>query len=144
MSRLTAIHLTPQGVLSRLTAIHLIMADSGNTGIKRIIRAGGYSWQGFVAAFRNEAAFRQELGLTLLLLPLAFWLGDTPVERAVMIGVWLVVPTVELLNSGIEAVVDRIGEEHHPLAGRAKDVGSAAVFLAFSNAGIVWTIILFT
>ena len=129
---------------SRLTAIHLIMRQSGNTGIKRIIRAGGYSWQGFVAAFRNEAAFRQELGLTLVLIPLAYWLGDTPVERAVMIGIWLLVPTIELINSGIEAVVDRIGEEHHPLAGRAKDVGSAAVFLAFSNAAIVWAIILFT
>ena len=120
------------------------MASTGNTGLKRIIRAGGYSWKGFVAAFRNEAAFRQELGLTLLLLPLAFWLGDNPLERALMIGVWLIVPTIELINSGIEAVVDRISDEHHPLAGRAKDVGSAAVFLAFSNASIVWAVILFT
>ncbi len=120
------------------------MGKSGNTGITRIIRAAGYSWKGFVAAFRHEAAFRQELGLTLLLLPLAFWLGDNPVERALMIGVWLVVPTVELLNSGIEAVVDRVSEAHHPLAGRAKDVGSAAVFLAFSNAAAVWSILLFT
>jgi len=61
-----------------------------------------------------------------------------------MIGVWLIVPTIELINSGIEAVVDRISDEHHPLAGRAKDVGSAAVFLAFSNAAIVWAVILFT
>jgi diacylglycerol kinase (ATP) len=120
------------------------MADRGDTGIKRVIRAGGYSWKGFVAAFRNEAAFRQELALTVLLLPLAFWLGDNALERALLIAVWLLVPTVELLNSGIEAVVDRISAERHPLAGRAKDVGSAAVFLAFSNAAIVWAVILFT
>jgi len=120
------------------------MDKKSNTGIRRIIRAGGYSYQGFVACFRNEAAFRQELGLTVVLLPLAFWLGDSAMERALMIGVWMIVPTVELINSGIEAVVDRISDEHHPLAGRAKDVGSAAVFLAFSNAALVWVIILFT
>jgi len=120
------------------------MGQAGNTGLRRILRAAGFSWQGFVAAFRNEAAFRQELALTLGLVPLAFWLGQTALERALMIGIWLLVPVVELLNSGIEAVVDRIGEEHHPLAGRAKDVGSAAVFLAISNAAIVWAILLFT
>ena len=119
------------------------MGKTANTGIKRIIRAGGYSYKGFVACFRNEAAFRQELALTVVLLPLAVWLGDNAVERALMIGVWLMVPTVELLNSGIEAVVDRISDEHHPLAGRAKDVGSAAVFLAFSNATLVWAVLLF-
>ena len=122
----------------------LPMAKTGNTGIERIIRAGGYSWKGFKACFRNEAAFRQELGLTVILLPLAFWLGDSAVERALMVGVWLIVPTIELINSGIEAVVDRISDEHHPLAGRAKDVGSAAVFLAFSNAALVWMVILLT
>jgi len=119
------------------------MGKTGTTGFERIIRAGGYSWKGFKACFINEAAFRQELALTLILLPLAFWLGGSAVETAVMIGVWLIVPTVELLNSGIEAVVDRIGEDHHPLAGRAKDVGSAAVFLAFANASAVWAILLF-
>ena len=120
------------------------MGKSGNTGIKRIIRAGIYSWKGFKACFKNEAAFRQELALTAVLLPLAFWLGENALERALMIGVWLIVPTVELLNSGIEAVVDRISDEHHPLAGRAKDVGSAAVFLAFTNASAVWAVLLFT
>jgi diacylglycerol kinase (ATP) len=120
------------------------VAKADNTGIRRIIRAGGYSWKGFNACFRNEAAFRQELALTVILLPLAFWLGENAVERALMIGVWLIVPTVELLNSGIEAVVDRISDEHHPLAGRAKDVGSAAVFLAFANASAVWAVLLFT
>jgi diacylglycerol kinase (ATP) len=120
------------------------MAKTDNTGFKRIIRAGGYSYKGFVACFRHEAAFRQEMALTVILLPLAFWLGDTGLERAVMIGTWLIVPTVEMLNSGIEAVVDRISDEHHPLAGRAKDLGSAAVFLSFANAAVVWALILFT
>ena len=120
------------------------MAKTGNTGVQRVIRAAGFSWKGFKEAFRNEAAFRQELGLTLLLVPVAFWLGESALERALMIGMWLLVPVVELINSGIEAVVDRISDEHHPLAGRAKDVGSAAVFLAIANAGIVWAILLFT
>ena len=119
------------------------MADAGNTGIKRIIRAGGFSCKGFVACFKHEAAFRQEMALSVVLIPLAFWLGNDPLERAVMIGVWLMVPTVEILNSGLEAVVDRISDAHHPLAGRAKDLGSAAVFLAFTNASIVWAILLF-
>lgn len=120
------------------------MGKVGNTGIKRIIRAGGYSWKGFKACFKHEAAFRQELGLTLVLLPLAFWLGETGLERAVMIGVWLMVPVVELLNSGIEAAIDRISDEHHPLAAQAKDLGSAAVFLAITNASAVWAVLLFT
>jgi diacylglycerol kinase (ATP) len=119
------------------------MDKASNTGLRRIVRAAGFSWKGFVAAFRHEAAFRQEAALTVVLLPLALWLGDSALERALMIGVWLMVPIVELLNSGIEAVVDRISDEHHPLAGRAKDVGSAAVFLALCNAGVVWGIILF-
>lgn len=119
------------------------MAEAGDAGIKRIIRAAGFSYKGFVACFKHEAAFRQEIGLSIILIPLAFWSGDSALERAVMIGVWLVVPTVEMLNSGIEAVVDRISDEHHPLAGRAKDLGSAAVFLSFVNAAAVWAILLF-
>ncbi|MDT8387709.1 MAG: diacylglycerol kinase [Thiogranum sp.] len=120
------------------------MAQVGLTGFRRILGAAGCSWNGACEAFRKEAAFRQELALTVVLLPLALWLGTTALERAVMVGIWLLVPIVELLNSGIEAVVDRIGSEHHPLAGLAKDLGSAAVFLAFANAGIVWAIILFS
>lgn len=120
------------------------MGKTGVTGIRRIIRAGSYSWAGFKACYKYEAAFRQELALTLILVPLAFWLGGSPLERAVMIGVWLIVPTVELLNSGIEAAIDRISDEHHPLAGQAKDLGSAAVFLAFANASAVWAVLLFT
>ncbi len=118
------------------------MAEPGYTGIKRIVRAARFSYQGFVACFKHEAAFRQEIGLSIILIPLAFWLGNSALERAVMIGVWLVVPTVEMLNSGIEAVVDRISDEQHPLAGRAKDLGSAAVFLSFANAAVVWAILL--
>ncbi|WP_455234729.1 diacylglycerol kinase [Thiogranum longum] len=120
------------------------MGKEGNTGFKRIVRAADFSRKGFVAVFRNEAAFRQEIALTIVLLPLAFWLGDNALERAIMVGIWLIVPIVELLNSGIEAVVDRISGEHHPLAGVAKDAGSAAVFLALCNAGVVWSILVFT
>lgn len=120
------------------------MAKTGNTGIGRIIRAGGFSWKGFIAAFRNEAAFRQELGLTVLLVPLAFWLTDDPVERALMVGVWLLVPLMEMINSAIEAVVDRIGDEYHPLAGAAKDIGSATVVFAMLIAALVWAILLFS
>jgi diacylglycerol kinase (ATP) len=119
------------------------MSKAGNTGIRRIIRAAGFSWKGFVSVFKNEAAFRQELGLTLLLVPLAFWLTKDPVERALMVGFWLLVPLTEMVNSAIEAVVDRISDEYHPLAGVAKDVGSAAVVYAMLVASVVWGILLF-
>lgn len=119
------------------------MAKTDNTGIARIIRAAGFSWKGFVAAFRNEAAFRQELALTLLIVPLVFWLTDNRLERALMVGVWLLVPLMEMINSAIEAVVDRIGDEFHPLAGAAKDIGSAAVVFAALIAAAVWLIVLF-
>jgi diacylglycerol kinase (ATP) len=119
------------------------MAKPGNTGIKRIINATGYSWAGLKAAFTNEAAFRQELLLCLLLCPAAFWLGQTAIERALMIGSLLVVLIVELLNSAIEAVVDRIGAEQHELSGRAKDIGSAAVFVSLVNVTIIWGLVIF-
>lgn len=122
----------------RLVAV----AKPGNTGIKRVILAAGYSWSGLSATFRHEAAFRQELALCLLLIPLALWLGDDGVARALMIGSLLLVLLVELLNSAIEAVVDRIGTEHHELSGRAKDIGSAAVFVALGNVVIVWALVL--
>ncbi len=120
------------------------MGKAGNTGIRRIIRAAGFSRKGFVSVFKNEAAFRQELALTLLLVPLAFWLTDDPVERALMVGFWLLVPLAEMFNSAIEAVVDRISDEYHPLAGVAKDAGSAAVVYAMLVAAVVWGILLFT
>ena len=116
--------------------------DPGNTGIRRLIKASGYSLQGLAAAFRHEAAFRQELAVTLLLLPLALWLGQTGPQRALLIAVWMLVPLFELMNSAIEAVVDRIGPEQHELSGRAKDIGSAAVLVAIVNAAIVWLLIL--
>lgn len=120
------------------------MAKPGKSGLTRIIDATGYSMAGLSAAFRHEAAFRQELFLCLLLVPAALWLGGTAAEKAVMILVCLLIPVFELLNTAIEAVVDRIGDEHHPLAGRAKDIGSAVVFISLVNAGIVWMVILFS
>ena len=116
--------------------------DPDNTGIRRLIKAGGYSCKGLAAAFRHETAFRQEVALSLLLIPLALWLGEGGVERGLLIMSWLLVLMFELVNSGIEAVVDRIGTEHHELSGRAKDVGSAAVLVALVNAAVVWLLVL--
>lgn len=118
------------------------MANPKATGIRRIINAGGYSMAGFRACWRHEAAFRQELLGLIPLLPLALYLGQNGVERALLVGSLLLVPLVELLNSAIEAVVDRFGGEHHELSGRAKDVGSAAVFLAIALAVAIWLLIL--
>jgi Diacylglycerol kinase len=119
------------------------MSWQGTFDLLRLLRAFGYSLQGFRAAFENEAAFRQEVLLSLVLIPLGLWLGETGLERALLAGSVLLVPIVELLNSGIEAIVDRLGEERHELSGRAKDVGSAAVLLALFNVLAVWTLILF-
>ena len=114
------------------------MAKPGATGITRIINATGYSMKGLKSAWINEAAFRQELLLILLLMPLAFWIGDSLNEILLLICIsWLVV-IVEVLNSAVEAVVDRIGSEHHELSGRAKDLGSAAVFIALALNALVW------
>jgi len=110
----------------------------GNKGIKRIILATGYSWQGLVAVFKHEAAFRQEVALCLVLMPLGIWLGETGVERALLIGCLFLVLIVEILNSAIEAVVDRFGGEMHKLSGRAKDMGSAAVLLSLINVAMIW------
>lgn len=119
------------------------MAASGNTGIKRIIKAGQYSWQGICAAYRNEEAFRQEVWILAVAVPLALWIGEDGLERALLIGSILLLLIVELLNSAVEAVVDRIGSEHHELAGRAKDMGSAAVTIAILNAIVLWLVMLF-
>ncbi|MDX7687034.1 diacylglycerol kinase [Aeromonas caviae] len=114
------------------------MAKPGATGITRIINATGYSMKGLKSAWINEAAFRQELVLILLLMPLAFWIGDSLNEILLLVCIsWLVV-IVEILNSAIEAVVDRVGSEHHELSGRAKDLGSAAVFIALTLNALVW------
>lgn len=115
----------------------------GNTGFKRIILAGGYSIKGLRQAFVHEAAFRQELLLTCVLIPVACWLDVGSVERILMISSLLLVLIVELLNSAVEAVVDRIGPEIHELSGRAKDIGSAAVFISLFLVVFIWGSILF-
>jgi len=114
------------------------MGKPGNTGLRRIFNATRYSVQGFRHAWLHEAAFRQEVTLTILLLPLALWLGRTPIERLLLIASCLVVIIVELLNSAIEATIDRVGNEHHALSGRAKDLASSAVFMSLVLAAAVW------
>ncbi len=117
------------------------MSKPGATGLTRIINAFGYSMKGFRAAFKYESAFRQEVVLILVLLPLVYWLGQSVLEYILLVGSLLLVLIVELLNSAIEAVVDRIGDEHHKLAGRAKDMGSAAVFVSLLNVVFIWGLI---
>lgn len=112
------------------------------SGIRRLLLAFVNSWKGFKGAFRFEAAFRQEVLLSVVLLPLGVWLGRTGVERALLLGSVLLVLIVELLNTGIETVVDRIGLERHELSGLAKDVGSTAVLLAFALLVTVWGCVL--
>ncbi|KUJ73012.1 diacylglycerol kinase [Thiomicrospira sp. WB1] len=111
---------------------------SSHTGFNRILHAAKFSWKGVCSTWRHEAAFRQEILILVLLAPVAFWLGENAIDVAVLMGVWLFVLVVELLNTAIETVVDRIGYEYHKLSGRAKDQGSAAVFIAFGLALLVW------
>jgi diacylglycerol kinase (ATP) len=108
----------------------------------RLLRAFGYSYQGFRHTWREEAAFRQEVGLSLVVIPLGLCLGRSGVERALLVSPMLMILVVEILNSAVEAVVDRSGTERHPLAGMAKDMGSAAVMLSFVLLGTVWLLIL--
>ena len=112
------------------------------TGFTRLLRAFGYSFQGFRQVWREEAAFRQEVGLSLLVIPGGLYLGRSGVERAMLVSPMLMILVVEILNSAVEAVVDRSGTERHPLAGMAKDMGSAAVMLSFALLGTVWLLIL--
>lgn len=114
------------------------MAKTGATGFTRIINAAGYSWLGFKAAFKHEAAFRQELALTLVLAPIAIYFGPTLADKAILLASLVFILLVEILNSAIEAVVDRHGDEMHELSGRAKDMGSAAVLLAFVIVVLIW------
>ena len=114
----------------------------GKTGLRRIVSAARYSVDGLIAAARNEDAFRQELALAAVFIPLAFWVGRTGVERALLVGSVMLVLIVELLNSAVEATVDRISFENHRLAKRAKDIGSAAVMVALVGAGLTWLLIL--
>lgn len=112
------------------------------TGITRLLRAFGYSFQGFRHAWREEAAFRQELLLSLAVIPAGLYLGRSGVERALLVSPMLLILVVEILNSAVEAVVDRSGTDRHPLAGMAKDMGSAAVMLSFALLGTVWLLVL--
>ncbi|MFA9418720.1 MAG: diacylglycerol kinase [Gammaproteobacteria bacterium] len=118
------------------------MAYSGNKGFARLVKASQYSWQGLRAAFRHEEAFRQELWLSIVLIPLGFWLGQTGVEKALLTGSVILLLLVEMLNSAIEAVVDRIGDEQHELSGRSKDMGSAAVAISIGLMVVVWALVL--
>src|SRR6266567_44461 len=112
------------------------------TGITRSLRAFGYSFQGFRHTWREEAAFRQEVLLALAVIPAGLYLGRSGVERALLVSPMLLILVVEILNSAVEAVVDRSGTERHPLAGMAKDMGSAAVMLSFILLGTVWLLVL--
>lgn len=126
------------------TSKHLTTSPfKGKTGIRRLINAFGYSLEGFKAAFVHEDAFRQEVFLAIVLVPLAIYVGESPVEQALLIGSVLLVLIVELLNSAIEAAVDHTSTEHHALAKQAKDIGSAAVFIALLIVAVVWGLVLF-
>ena len=114
----------------------------GQTGLRRLWNASRHSLDGLRAAAAHEDAFRQELLIAAILLPLGLWLGNTGVEKALLAGSVLMVLVVELLNSAVEATVDRISLDDHPLAKRAKDIGSAAVMLSLVTCGALWLLLL--
>ena len=118
------------------------MGNSGRRGFTRLVKAAGYSWQGFKTTFEQEAAFRQELASLVVLVPVAIWLAQSGVELALLLGSLMLVLIVELLNTAIEAVVDRVGTEHNHLSGVAKDIASAAVLMALLNAALIWALVL--
>ena len=113
----------------------------GHRGLTRVIQASRYSIQGLAAAWKHESAFRQEVTVAAILIPAAFWLGQTAAQIAMLIAVVALVLIVELLNSAIEATVDRMGSERHELAGRAKDMGSAAVAISLLLTLVTWLLI---
>lgn len=114
----------------------------GKTGLVRLWNAFGYSLAGFRSAYKHEDAFRQELHLALVLIPLALWLPSSNIGKALMIGSVLLVIIIELLNSAVEATVDRISLENHDLAKRAKDIGSSAVLVSLINVLVIWGLVL--
>ena len=120
------------------------MENKKSRGIRRLVNAFRYSCAGFKAAWRNEEAFRQETILAIFVVPGGLWLGTTGTERALLVGIYLMIPLIELINSAIESIVDRMGPERHVLAGRAKDMGSAAVLLIICIAIIVWGLIAYS
>jgi diacylglycerol kinase (ATP) len=115
----------------------------GKQGLTRLINALGYSRDGLAAAWKHEAAFREEVMLAIVAVPLGLWLGGNGIEKALLVGTILLIMIVELLNSAVEAVVDRVSDEHHELSKRAKDIGSAAVLLTLILAATTWGLILF-
>ncbi len=117
------------------------MAKPGNAGFRRVVNATLYSVAGLRAAWRNEAAFRQECVSVVVLSPIAVWLGQNAVQRALLLCSCVLVLIVELLNTAVEFVVDRVGTDHHELSGHAKDVGSAAVFTSIALAILVWGLV---
>ena len=127
-----------------LTFKSLIMKSpyKGKTGLKRLVNAFSYSIAGTLAAFKHEDAFRQEVVLAVVLTPVALYFGETAIDQALMISSLLFIIVIELLNSSIEATVDRISVKHHKLAKRAKDIGSAAVFFSLINAAVIWFLLL--
>jgi diacylglycerol kinase (ATP) len=118
------------------------MANQNAKGLRRIFNAFRFSLSGFRDCFRLEEAFRQEVYALLVLVPAGLWLGSDGVERALLVGSLLIVPIVELLNSAVEANVDRVGLERHELSRRAKDIASAAVLMSIVLAGVVWALVL--
>ena len=118
------------------------MASQGPTGINRIVKATGYSWQGLKAAYEYEEAFRQEVYLAIIAIPLGFYLGENGIEKALLISSILIIMITELLNTGIEAITDRVGTDHHELSGRAKDIGSSAVAMSIFTAFLIWVLVL--
>jgi diacylglycerol kinase (ATP) len=117
------------------------MEKAKKTGIRRLINAFYYSLAGFRAAWKNEEAFRQEIIIGIFIIPVGLWLGKTGTQRALLIGIYFLIPLVELINSAIEATVDRVGKERHELSGRAKDLGSASVLVSICIAMIVWILV---
>ncbi|MGJ0490650.1 diacylglycerol kinase [Methylobacter sp.] len=118
------------------------MANQNAKGLERLINACFFSFAGFKATWTHEEAFRQEVLLFVITTPLAIWLGETAIEKLLLIGSIVLVMLVELLNSAVETVVDRVGLERHELSGRAKDIGSAAVMLSMAWAAVTWTLII--
>src|SRR3954462_7180895 len=122
------------------------MNDAGDrfkpTGFARMFRAFGASMKGFSGAYREEAAFRQELALAVVVIPLGLWFGKNGMERVLLIAPMFIVLIVELINSAIEATVDRIGLERHALSGLAKDIGSAGVFTSLTLLAVIWVLVL--
>ena len=121
----------------------MAMQSEDNVGIRRLINALRWTGRGFRSTLKHEEAFRLEIYLFLVMAPLGLWLGDNGIERALLVGSLLVVLIVELLNSAVESVVDRISTDRHKLSGRAKDQGSAAVFVSLMLVALCWVLVLF-